>query len=516
MGERYTGEDEYGRARRIAPGSSRGAPAQADVGRAAQVGYGLLTDVIKGFNPQTMAKNHVRALQGDPEMSNFERVLSLFPGAEFLGAGLLAKGPAGALRSGALRSASPEDALVAHHNTSAQGLLAADELGGIPMPSIAISKAEDPLSRFGDISLLLNKEAVTPSRAMRVFNSDIYSGRQPRPKVNLLSPEDAAKQFLEDPMFKHLDKDEVLNQFRMVNDGGSQDRLFSLENAIRGIQYQVQNKALNPKKFKTLEALIREARQLPYDSKIETMPGLRNPELAKTYPPVGDSYTRNGNPRNEVPYTLENALRHMRKDRAFEPGSETTSLSPGSARALAARRFRNLREISNARGQIVGASREDFKDDFYQRYANVSGDIGDASGLGERQGEHLIDAVARGDLRYLPDGLATPENVAAARGLLAEARNLPTGYFEAKPRRALGLDEFSGAVVPEGVSEEVLRALARHRVPVATRKASDPAGPYSDDFRGLLFSAPPIPISPAMIPQPDTEEPRFGVRPNEA
>ena len=108
----------------------------------------------------------------------------------------------------------------------------------------------------------------------------------------------------------------------------------------------------------------------------------------------------------------------------------------------------------------------------------------------------------------------TPENVAAARGLLAEARDLPTGYFEAKPKRAMSLDEFSGAVVPEGGSEEVLRILGRNRVPVAARKASAPAGPYSDDFRGLLFSAPPI--SPSMIPQPDAGAPRFGSRRDEA
>ena len=237
-------------------------------------------------------------------MGKLERLLSIFPGAEFLGAGLLARAPAGALRSGALRSINPEDALIAHHNTSAQGLLAADELGGIPMPSIAISKAEDPLSNFGDISLLLNKEAVTPSRDMRVFNSDIYSGRQPRPKVNLVSPEDAAKEFLEDPMFKHLDKDEVLNQFRMVNDGGSTDRVFDLSHSVKQIQFYVNRKDLNPKKFENFEALAKAARYLKrYDNDpesyglIEQMPGLRNLELTKTYPPVGDYVTPPGTPQ---------------------------------------------------------------------------------------------------------------------------------------------------------------------------------------------------------------------------
>ena len=41
----------------------------------------------------------------------------------------------------------------------------------------------------------------------------------------------------------------------------------------------------------------------------------------------------------------------------------------------------------------------------------------------------------------------------------------PVPYFEAKPRRAVSLNEFSGAVVPNDVSPEVLAVLNKHNIP---------------------------------------------------
>ena len=81
-------KDEYGLApRRLVP-SAEVTPPQMDVDQVGADAYGLLTDVIKGFNPQTMGKNYVRALEGDPDMSNFERMLSLFPAADLATGGL--------------------------------------------------------------------------------------------------------------------------------------------------------------------------------------------------------------------------------------------------------------------------------------------------------------------------------------------------------------------------------------------------------------------------------------------
>lgn len=68
----------------------------------------------------------------------------------------LAQGGASAAR----RIDPPEIPMIAHHNTNLPGIIAADELGGIPMPSVAISRADAPMGEFGDISLLLRPDQV--------------------------------------------------------------------------------------------------------------------------------------------------------------------------------------------------------------------------------------------------------------------------------------------------------------------------------------------------------------------
>ena len=42
--------------------------------------------------------------------------------------------------------------------------------------------------------------------------------------------------------------------------------------------------------------------------------------------------------------------------------------------------------------------------------------------------------------------------------------NLPTGYFEAKPRRAVGLDEIRTAVIPDTASAELKAALDQNGI----------------------------------------------------
>jgi Barnase-EndoU-ColicinE5/D-RelE like nuclease/ADP-ribosyltransferase-like protein len=77
--------------------------------------------------------------------------------------------------------------LVALHNTNANGILAADRLGGIPAPSIAIQHPGDPFSGFGDVTLVGNRKMVDPEADARnkAYTSDVYSPRQPRPSYDL-------------------------------------------------------------------------------------------------------------------------------------------------------------------------------------------------------------------------------------------------------------------------------------------------------------------------------------------
>ena len=72
--------------------------------------------------------------------------------------------------------------LVALHNLTADKLSKSLELGGLPMPSLAITKADIPHSNFGDITLVFGKETVDPkaNKKNKVYSADAWTPVFPR------------------------------------------------------------------------------------------------------------------------------------------------------------------------------------------------------------------------------------------------------------------------------------------------------------------------------------------------
>lgn len=71
--------------------------------------------------------------------------------------------------------------LVAVHNMRSSELMKTLDLGGLPMPSIAIIKAQSGHSEYGDVSLLFNKETIDPEfmRANKVYGGDAWTPTYP-------------------------------------------------------------------------------------------------------------------------------------------------------------------------------------------------------------------------------------------------------------------------------------------------------------------------------------------------
>lgn len=72
--------------------------------------------------------------------------------------------------------------LVALHNLTADKLAKSLELGGLPMPSLAITKADIPHSNFGDITLIFGRETIDPkaNRKNKVYSADAWTPVFPR------------------------------------------------------------------------------------------------------------------------------------------------------------------------------------------------------------------------------------------------------------------------------------------------------------------------------------------------
>jgi hypothetical protein len=72
--------------------------------------------------------------------------------------------------------------LVAVHNLTEDALRESLALGGMPSPSIAIVKAEQGHTNFGEISLVFDKSTIDPkaNKANKVYGSDAWTPTRPR------------------------------------------------------------------------------------------------------------------------------------------------------------------------------------------------------------------------------------------------------------------------------------------------------------------------------------------------
>lgn len=75
-----------------------------------------------------------------------------------------------------------QGSLVALHNLNAEKLGKALDLGGFPMPSIAVTKADIPHTNFGDITLVMDKSTVDPAadRRNEVYSADAWTPTFPQ------------------------------------------------------------------------------------------------------------------------------------------------------------------------------------------------------------------------------------------------------------------------------------------------------------------------------------------------
>ena len=72
--------------------------------------------------------------------------------------------------------------LIVTHNISADGIMHADKIGGLPLASVAVAKQSNPLTNFGEVTLIGSRNYIDPKgvNKAQVFGSDIYSPRYPQ------------------------------------------------------------------------------------------------------------------------------------------------------------------------------------------------------------------------------------------------------------------------------------------------------------------------------------------------
>ena len=417
--------------------------------------------------------------------------------------------------------------LVAYHNISADGLSKALKLGGLPVPSIAITNKDIEYNNFGDISLVIPKEVVDP-KTTPIFSRDAWTQTFPHvlkawreenasklydkmlPILKELKAEDGQLKALKDARIMGIDdstsvdfvermfnKDEVKYYFLSTLDKAPKIRYAKHKNGstyIDNIKLREDiDKKLNvkatAKAFETWKNDVRES--LLGEPKIEV----------------------NG---RKVDLTLENVVSAMVGQQQNKQKGMFGN-TKGSVIAASAKLIKSMKSLkSEAKHKISGdIDLEDECNNANKAYEEVKQNIDafmsdmvehyeysssfDAFNdalqvlIAMQQKKKDFNTAARSN-HFTP----TDDMREKAKHIVDAISNLPVRYFEAKPQRAVKFDEIKAAIVPKGTDKALVKELKSHGVHVeeyeqgvensrvdATKRADEAVELYFQNVNGM-------------------------------
>mgnify|MGYP003624243515 FL=1 len=410
----------------------------------------------------------------------------------------------------------PKD-LVFVHNTSEEAIKSFDAMGGIPSPSIAVTKGDESFTGFGNIQLIGKPEKFDPliDPRNKIYSADAYTPRAPK-KIRLAKP-GAAEQLAKD----YINADQLAANRNVYNRA-----IHGLEklNKTRGANY-LENQSANFEEFlqSTLAKRKFAGEKGLGDEVFDDYGSFKdfsvNQDFAKWKAKERDKYlSQDGvlqyfDEAKETmvtkPYTLENAVNSMIKETQRGGESASTAFGPGSMRALMSREFADLPDIKSETfrlsnegssnlglGSKIGSLLDDYDfpdvTDTRAIGVNMLNDIGIALSDGKKFDEDLLKNVYNQNIDF--DDIEKYTSTAGfeygmpPRGFLDDLKKIfvenaegHVKYFEAKPTRAVGFDEFAGAIVPDDTSKEVINILEKRGLKVL--KETD------DDIENMAFDA---------------------------
>lgn len=326
--------------------------------------------------------------------------------------------------------------LMAAHNTSVEGILAANDLGGIPSPSIGISDPSN-LGQFGEISLIMDPNKLDPR--MNIYPTDAYTGRQPKGEVL-----DSGKRVLppQDPYYE---------------DGSRR-----------------------PNRPYTMNTVMKDMRQGPY---------------GPMYLPASEEYAQNSSgalrAATSRPFQSIDEIKDAR-GRIYVEGRDNVNLEKDPLDAFHS-------QFSRVKFSLLNDLQDKFKKTEIRtrRSRNEDGEFVTTQEpitrqMGMDTANELLLALGRNDADInrtaaVSEGFVSMDDIPALKDAvnrLGEVlENAPTKYFEAKPNAAMSLSDFDVALVPADVAEknkEVMQILKENNLPVSIYTDF---GPNKDDYR---------------------------------
>ena len=266
-----------------------------------------------------------------------------------------------------------------------------------------------------------------------------------------------------------------------------------LENAYE----YVTTKDMAGKTVQDTEAMQKELQQKAPDADVEDwlLPKMEGILGKKGIRNEKDPYTRTGNRRSFAqlhnPYTLQNLVEAMNQQNARGEGA--WGLSANTLMSTATAEYQNLDEVRADKGRLQQMPEEEYKallekaddqisdildklrrettphaDNSFEEREILGGILMQAA-----QGKQTAAAIGKA---FAKEGYTIGKDTAQMiLNLYKNVAAIPTGYFEAKPQRAVGFDEVRAAILPDNTSSTLIDSLKETGIDVKLYKAGDDA-----------------------------------------
>jgi len=370
--------------------------------------------------------------------------------------------------------------LIVQHNLKPQSVMFAEEFGGLPVPSLAVSKASEPLTNFGDISLIGTREMAQPSASNPVYAFDAYTKRNPR-VITSVKPEnvdEVSKELLDGFGKFSTDKDALGEASTIIKDvRNNLDMNMGKMQFLRSI-----GQLPNPNEFETYRDFATAANYKFNDLYAKDSSLLQKSEewTINKFKDLQDRNFTNDlifkgrTPTGKEKYE-EATLESLVKATKGKAGEESTQATLGAIRAKIAPKFKNFKDVQLARERIVPEEkflqmRDEIAakdDDILYKLKDIAEQNGlklNYEGMKDLREDLYLGAIGKYDYSKPLVGKIPKDLLDEAEQFKKELASLPTQYFEVKPQKAVPLSNFAGAIIPVETPQSVIDSLKRQGI----------------------------------------------------
>ena len=502
--------------------------------------------------------------------------------------------------------------LVAVHNMQSSELMKTLDLGGFPMPSIAIIKAESGHSEFGDVSIVFGKDTIDPKKkANKLYGGDAWTPTYPRVEYKVNSKVEKElnarlnKILYEIPETFRRGVQRLTNETESLlnshegeagmlkwyaNDYDMKQAFLAENGQAVPIKYQRTEKKTNELEAQAFEKYLSEIPEAVEDSKVlsgrdwTTQYGEQIKEIytrflveegisetdakavvdsqnkffwpnqarkAFEYRETGgvevtespdykatneeidsridqaeyeswlkglltgveeksgirnnaDPFTPSGNRRSWEALHWEHNLENVVK--AMKQGQNGEGFFGGNIFGISAKEYRSIAEMKADSSRLEKMDPEEYesiKDSYTARLQEIATSIMDKTAsnqfiAADNAMQAIVEAVRTSRtksgilnvLKEYPQLTVTETTANDIADLVNDISNMPTGYFEAKPRRAVGFDEIEAVIIPDNTDAALVSRLEEGGYNVIQYEAGNEADRAAklNDLDELKFS----------------------------